>query len=499
MDLDVARDRARRGPRYLLLSRLVVMIVTLVSTVTVARLVPPEQYGLAVMALVVLAFAQTFRDVGVTQAVLRKGHVSPSELNLIFWVTVTSTTVISVAIALAAPAFASFFDESAVATLILVAAAGFFISGVTLQHRSLLEREIRFGAVAASDIAAAVVGLGTAVTLALLRGDAWAIVISSVVQAVTAGVIVVVVSGWRPTRPRSDPHLWDLLKFGANSTVYSTSVLASNQAASIFIGQGLGPAALGQYNRAQMLYSMPAANIVQPFARASMPLLLRLRSTPDQYRQTYAALVRRLCVFLMPLGVTLTFIAVPLTTVLLGDPWRSAGLVLTALAPSLAFMGLAFAVNDALVTQDRAHALRNLGLIEAVVRIGAVYIGAQFGLVQTAIAFTAATFLVTVSRIFVAGHVPPISVADQLLASLPGVVTGVGAGMACLVGVIAGAQTLPSWGELLVLAALGLLGTVAAGMCWSSSRRAMSELSDIVGLAGVVRRLRASLLGRISS
>ena len=383
MDLQVAHDRARKGPRYLLLSRLVVLMVTMLSTITVARLVSPDQYGLAVMALVVLAFAQTFRDIGVTQAVLRKGHVSPSELNLIFWVTVASTSVISIGILAAAPAFASFFDEPTVASLMWVAVAGFFISGATLQHRALLERELRFAVVASSDIAAAVAGLATAVTLALVRGDAWAIVISSVVQAGTAGIVVVVMSGWRPSRPRSDPHLWDLLKFGANSTVYSTSVLASNQAASVIIGHGMGSAALGQYNRAQMLYAMPASNIVQPFARSTMPLLLRLRSTPDQYRRAYAALVRRLCVFLIPMGVTLAFTAVPFTAVLLGAQWHSAGLALTALAPSLAFMGLSFAVNDVLVTQNRAPALRNLGLIEAVVRIGAVYIGAQFGLVQT--------------------------------------------------------------------------------------------------------------------
>jgi PST family polysaccharide transporter len=491
MDLQVAHDRARKGPRYLLLSRVAVLGLTMLSTITVARLVSPGQYGLAVMALVVLAFAQTFRDIGVTQAVLRKGYVSPSEMNLIFWVTVASTSVISVAILAAAPTLASFFDEPSVASLMWVAVAGFFISGATLQHRALLERELRFAVVASSDVAAALASLATAVTLALLWRNAWAIVISSVVQAVTAGIIVVVMSGWRPSRPRKDPNLWDLLKFGANSTVYSTSVLASNQAASVIIGHGMGSAALGQYNRAQMLYAMPASNIVQPFARATMPLLLRLRSTPDQYRLAYAALVRRLCVFLMPMGVTLAFAAVPFAAVLLGPRWHSAGLALTALAPSLAFMGLSFAVNDVLVTQNRAHALRNLGLIEAVVRIGAVYIGAQFGLVQTAIAFTVATFLVTLARIFVAGSIPPVSVGDQFRAALPGVVTGAGAGLACLIAVLANARSLAAWSEFLVLSGLGLAGALLAGLCWSTSRGAMMELADVLGLAGVSRRLRA--------
>lgn len=181
----------------------------------------------------------------------------------------------------------------------------------------------------------------------------------------------------------------------------------------------------------------------------------------------------------------------PFTAVLLGDQWRLAGLALTALAPSLAFMGLSFAVNDVLVTQDRAHALRNLGLIEAVVRIGAVFLGAQLGLVQTALAFTIATFLVTLSRVFVAGHVPPVTVGDQLTAAVPGVLTGTGAGLLCLVAVLADVGSLPAWGEFLTLAALGPFGAVLAGLCWSVSRRAMSELGDILGLVGLARRVRA--------
>ena len=93
VDLEEARERARKGPRFLMLSRVAVLMVSLLSTVTVARLVSPKDFGLAAMALIVLAFAQTFRDMGVTQAVLRKGMISRAELSIIFWLTAGSTTL----------------------------------------------------------------------------------------------------------------------------------------------------------------------------------------------------------------------------------------------------------------------------------------------------------------------------------------------------------------------------------------------------------------------
>src|SRR4051794_83545 len=94
-DLDEARRRARKGPQKLVIGRVVLLAVTFLSTVTVARLVGPREFGLATMSLVILTFAQTFRDFGVTNAVLRKGHVTRAELTLIFWFNVAATTLIA--------------------------------------------------------------------------------------------------------------------------------------------------------------------------------------------------------------------------------------------------------------------------------------------------------------------------------------------------------------------------------------------------------------------
>jgi hypothetical protein len=84
-----------------------------------------------------------------------------------------------------------------------------------------------------------------------------------------------------------------------------------------------------------------------------------------------------------------------------------------------------------------------------------------------------------------------VSAGDQFRAALSGVVTGAGAGLACLIGVLANARSLPPWSEFLILSGLGLAGALLAGLCWSTSRGAMMELADVLGLAGISRRLRA--------
>ena len=106
--------------------------VAFVSTITIARLVAPSAYGLANMSVVIFAFAAIFRDFGLTNAILRKGHISQSELSLIFWFNAAMTALLTVIVALASPFVARFYHEPIVQWVILVSLIGFLVSGMTL-------------------------------------------------------------------------------------------------------------------------------------------------------------------------------------------------------------------------------------------------------------------------------------------------------------------------------------------------------------------------------
>jgi PST family polysaccharide transporter len=221
-----------------------------------------------------------------------------------------------------------------------------------------------------------------------------------------------------------------------------------------------------------------------------MPLMTRLRSDPPEYRKAYLGLVRRLCVFLMPLSVTFAFTAVPLTRMLLGDRWHTAGLVLTALAPALAFMGIAYAVADLFITQDRSAELRNLGLFELVVRVGAISLGATIGLIETAAAFTLSTMLVTVVRTFVAGRRGPVTAGVQLRSASAGLLPALGAAVLITpVFFFLGSDSDLVRTVSRVMA--GILGAFLGALLRKPSREAMAELAESFGLGRLVRRRAA--------
>ncbi|MBB5712152.1 PST family polysaccharide transporter [Sphingomonas xinjiangensis] len=449
------------------------------------------------MSLVLVSFGAIFRDFGLTNAILRKGTITESEMSLVFWFNAVMTVAVTVALAASAPWIALFYNEPVVSKIILVSLAGFVISGLSLQHRALLNRELRFSYIAAIDSVGQLGGFLVTLVLALHWHSVWAIVYGTLVQTVLGSVGSVLAAKWWPSRPQRTEELGELLRFGANASVFSISIFAAQNAAALLIGRFLGAASLGQYNRAQQLFQLPITNLIEPIAQATMPLLTRLRQYPAEYRAAYLGLTRKLNTFLMPMSVILFFVGPYLVNIVLGFQWAEAGLVFAALAPAFAGMGAAYAIGDLFITQNRSAELRTLGLVELVIRVGAIVAGMSFGVVATAWSFSCSTLLVAVIRLTVAGRKGPVGVGDQLSAIVPGIPLACGAAVGSLLGLwLTDHMYLEDpFSSLAIISASGSGLAVVAGTAFATSRRAMMEVVHAFGFIAIARK-SLSFFGR---
>jgi PST family polysaccharide transporter len=491
LDIEEAKRRAQAGPLILIARRGVALLVTFISTVTVARLVAPRDYGLANMSAIILGFAALFRDFGLTNAVLRKGEISQDELSLIFWFNTASTVFLAILIAAASPAIAAFYEEPVVLWVTLASVLGFLVSGLSLQHRAIINRALRFGALAITDTVGSLVGLAVTILLAFHGLGVWAIVAGGTVQSVLIAVAYIWLSDWKPSKPAMSAEFGSLLKFGGNASVFSISVFISQSLAPVLIGRFIGTAGVGQYNRAQALVNLPITNIVQPITQAVMPLLVHLRKDPAQYRSTYLQLVRNLSIALMPVAVCLAFAGPDLSNLLIGPRWHDAGMILSCLAPVLGVMSFSYGVADLFITQDRADDLRNLGLYEIAVRAVSIGYGLTFGLIGAALGFSLSTVVVAAFRVIVAGRKGPVSAIDQFRQLLPALPLCAGAVLACLLVRILGGA-LPVLSRAPIYISAGMACALIAGLVVPQSRRSLGDLAAVFGVNRVMAKLKGA-------
>ena len=481
VNIDEVQRRARQGPRALFARRAVAAGIGIAGLVTIPYLIPPREFGLAAMSTVVFGLADTFKDLGLTAALLRKGEIRPNEVTFLFWFNCAMTLVLAALLAGVAPLTAMYFREPSVAPLMWVSLIGFIADGLALQHRSVMARDLRFQALATIDSATAFLQFAVTLGLAMMTHSVWAFVAGYSCSKVVGAGLTVAVGKWRPGPPRWLPDAGPLFAFGANVLAYNLSVFVSLNIAAILIGRYFGPRDLGQYNRAAALQILPLNNIVAPLAEATLPVLARLRPHPELYRRAYLDLVRNLHIILLPAAVLVFFAARPLVTLVLGPRWAEAGQLLQALAPLVATPGLGYAANDLFITQDRSAELRTLGLVELVFRVAGVWAALPLGPVGVAASFSATTVVVALVRVAVAGRTGPVTFRDHIDALLPSLPLAMGALIGCGLGALAAARLpLPLMAASAAICLGGGFMCSVIGVASSSSRRGLVQLVTTV-------------------
>ena len=422
------------GATYLIGGRAGVGLITLASTIITARLLLPHAYGIAAMALVFTGFLGIFRDAGMSQAILRKGHIDEAEISFLFWFNCAATTVLAAALAFLARPLSDYYQTPEVRTVIFGLIPSFVIAGIATQHGAILHRNMRFAAISTISITSALAGFVIGVTVAFVRRDVWAIIASATAQATVSAFLTIALAKWKPSKPGRISGLRDVLSFGTNSTAFSLLNYLSASLPAFVLGSLFGPAPLGHFSRAQTLFSLPINTGMSPIIQATMPIMTRQRADPPAYRETYLQLLGRLNCIMLPGSCLLIFAAEPAVITVLGARWAIAGTMLAVLAPALIAYGINAPTVDLLISQNRSAALRMQGVYDFACRALGVLAGLPFGPIAIVAGYSIATLLLAPLHVTLTGRQGPVTARDQWQAIAPALPIGLAAAIGGLAG-----------------------------------------------------------------
>lgn len=78
------KGRAVRGGAIVLCSQVVRLVLQMGSTVVLARLLRPDDFGLVAMVLVFTGFANSFKDLGLSTATVQRAEITHAQVSTLF-------------------------------------------------------------------------------------------------------------------------------------------------------------------------------------------------------------------------------------------------------------------------------------------------------------------------------------------------------------------------------------------------------------------------------
>ncbi|RAK56964.1 lipopolysaccharide biosynthesis protein [Phenylobacterium deserti] len=387
------RVQAARGLGFTVVAQAWRVLLGLTSGVLLARLLAPSDFGLVAMAMTAMSLAVVLQDAGLNQATVQAERLEDGHVSALFWTTAGVSALVALLLAVSGPAIAAFYREPRVTALVAGFAGVLLLYGLQSQHMALLNRELRFKALAGLDAVAAGVGFAVGLATALAFRTYWALFLATLASALVTLAGSWILCRWRPSRPHFGGGLGSMLRFGAGVSGFQVMNFVSRNADNVLIGRVLGQSALGFYDRAYRLLLFPIQQVTIPMQKVMVPLLSRLRNEPEKYREAYCACVSLILALVQPGLVVLILHAPAVFTLLLGERWLPA-------APIFAWLGVAGLHQPMMATlawlflsQGRGGDFFKYGLVTTVVTVAAFAIGLRWGAVGVAAAYAAAEYL----------------------------------------------------------------------------------------------------------
>jgi polysaccharide transporter, PST family len=391
-----------------------------ISGIVLARLLTPQDFGIVAMVGPAVALVTFIQDLGLGQATIQKERITPRQIRSLFWVALAASTALAILLALSSGLLARFFSEPAVAPLTVAFAGLVVIWSLPSQPMALLQRKMRFKALAVTDVLAASIGFVVAVIVASAYRSYWALFFGSLATALTTVLLSFAFTRFVPGRPRLAADMRPILGFGGWVTGFNVVNFVSRNADNVLIARFLGAVELGLYERAYKLLLFPIQQVVFPLTRVMLPLLSRRQNDPAEYRRAYLSCITLLLLATQPGIATVIVFSRDVFLLLLGEKWVDAAPIFFWLGISGTHQIMTTTMGWLFLSQGRGREYFVVGAISAVVIVCAFVIGLSGGATGVAMGLTLSGILINAPLAWiVAGQRGPVRLGDLVQTAIP--------------------------------------------------------------------------------
>jgi len=319
------RTRVAQSIFWLAWSRGVVQLLSFATTVLVARILVPADFGVMALAGMFIATAGLLAEMGLGGAIVQFRDLDRRELNTCFWITVTLAAIAYAVLSLGASVIATWFAVPRLAEVLPVLALGLPVNACTVVSGSLLRKRLALDRVSQAEIIGAVVTLPVMLCCALAGLGVWTLVIGSLVGWVVRGAVIFAFAPWLPG-----------LRIGGEraslTTLGITMLWAIREQSDVaVIGKITGQVTVGLYSMAKDLAMLPTAKISSVVFLLSSPMMAELQTDIAAMRRAFFRAVRLTASIALPASAGMALVADDMVAVLLGPKWLPAVRVLRLL------------------------------------------------------------------------------------------------------------------------------------------------------------------------
>ncbi len=354
-------------------------IFAFLSSLVLARLLQPSDFGIIGIAYVFWSFFSLFIQDTAGAFIIYKGIEHPKYVNTAYTISLLVGLALALGVAATSPLVASFFKEPALTWILIAFAFNLILSSASYVYSSVMTRQMKYRGIANITLANSITRLLCTTGAAFLGFSYWSFVIGDTASWIVNCVLTRYYSGYK-FRLQIDPEVRSEVQSFYFGTVASSFGLYTNFNIDNFaVGKLLGSASLGYYNLAYQLTNAFSSIANAVFNQLGMPVFAQL-SDDKQQQNTLLKVVEQTAILTAAICTLILLIAdSQVVTFVFGEKWLPIVKVIPGLLIFSYFRIINSSLFSMLVAKGRPDINAKVNLQIAPIAVGSFILGANLG------------------------------------------------------------------------------------------------------------------------
>lgn len=326
----------RKSLAISLTERYLVFGLQFLSSLVLARLLSPHEFGVYSVAVVLMGFIHVVRDMGVGQYLVQEATLDRQKIRAVAGAVLTMSWLLAPVVFFAAGPVAAFYREPGLRDVLHVLALSLVIIPFGATVQAWLHRHMRFGALLSMRVGSTGVQVATSIGLAWTGHGFMSLAWGSVAGVVST---VLMANLYRPAQLRVLPsfrHMGGVFRFGGRSAAMGLLSELSAGLPEMIVGRTLGMEPVGVYNRARGQLQLFSRLFGASTFAVGLPHFARLHREGKPLAADFRHGAECMLGVAWPLFAATALFAEPLIRLLYGPQWSQAAALVPVLCVSAA-------------------------------------------------------------------------------------------------------------------------------------------------------------------
>jgi PST family polysaccharide transporter len=378
------RERTVSGLLWSAASQTGRQAVLLASSVVLARLLTPHDFGLVATVLVFVNFAVVVAEQGFGAALIQREKIEERHLSTIWWLSLGVGAAMTGVFLAAAPLVGRAYGEPALVPLTRLIAFVFALNSLGMVQTTLLTRELAFKTLAKAEVAGAWVGALAGVACALAGLGAWSIAVQSLATSLVSAAALWALCPWRPRALFDARAVRELASFSSSHFLGNAANYWVRNVDNLLVGLLLGQRELGVYGRAYSVMLFPLSRVTRVLSRVMFPALSIQQSDPASARRLFLRLTATTALVTFPMMLGVSAAAPFFVACVFGPQWGEMVPVLRVLAVVGTAQSVSILLTNIYASQGTPELRLRVALPLQALQVAGIVVGLRWGIVGVA-------------------------------------------------------------------------------------------------------------------